>query len=264
MLGARQQLRHALELRLRGLGRLGAIALRGQQAEGRLIPRRVHHRRGHLELDGPRTPAPHLAEGQSGHLRDALPGQDRSAPLDAGSEGIELILTLEGGRRRRIDDAEPVLRGDRDEGHTFVSRRDDAREQVRRPGARVAEHGAHGAGGLVEALRHVRARRLVAHGHEADLVALQRRQQRIDLGAGQTEDEAHALEGQTASQDLSTALVGHLFTSSVGSLEPSYLEWVAAPTSKPRTGCGGSPQAPRGLGRDGSPAGVEGDGVAPR
>jgi hypothetical protein len=122
---------------------------------------------------------------------------------------VELVLSLEGGGRRGVDDAEPVLRGDRDERHAFVPRGDHTGDQVRRARARVAEHGRDLAGRLVEPLGHVRTGCLVAHRYEADVASLERGKQRVDLRARQPEHEPHALERQAARERLTAGDLGH-------------------------------------------------------
>ena len=208
-LGRCEELRNLLELGLGGLRRRGAVALGRNHADARLVARRVHHRLRHLELHGPGSPGPHLAKGDAHDLRDPLPGQDRRAPLHAGTEGIELILALEGGGRRGIDVSEAVLRGDGHQGNTLVTGGDDARDEVRRARAGVPQHRRHLPGRLVETLRHVGAGCLVPERDEADLVGLQRGQQRIHLRARQPEHEAHPLVRETACEELSTGDLGH-------------------------------------------------------
>jgi len=63
-----------------------------------------------------------------------------------------------------------MLRGDRDDGNALMLGGDDARDQVGRTGARVAEHRGHLARRLVEPFGHVHGRRLVAHRNEPDAV----------------------------------------------------------------------------------------------
>src|SRR5207249_6959910 len=62
---------------------------------------------------------------------------------------------------------------------------------------------------LVEALGHVRPGGLVADGDEPYGVLVERRQQRVDLGRRETEDEAHALVREAAGQQPSTVQLGH-------------------------------------------------------
>jgi hypothetical protein len=124
-------------------------------------------------------------------------------------EGLELVLALEGGRRRGIHDAESVLGGDGQHRHALVASGDHARQQVGRARARVAQHHGRRTGRLEDAFRHVRARRLVADRDEADALGLEGGEQRIDLGAGQAEDEANVLAGEAAREQLAAGDLGH-------------------------------------------------------
>jgi hypothetical protein len=94
-----EELRHLLKLGLGGLRRRGAVALGREHTDARLVARRVHHGRRNLELHGSGPSGPHFAEGDARDLRDPVPRQDGSAPLDRGTEGVELILALESGWR---------------------------------------------------------------------------------------------------------------------------------------------------------------------
>lgn len=98
---------------------------------------------------------------------------------------------------------------------TFLWKRREVqqRDEIRRAGTGIAEHGRHPAGRLVHAFRHVRAGRLVTHRHEADAAAFERSQQRVDLGTGQPEHEPHALGRQAPRQQLTTADLAHVDTS---------------------------------------------------
>jgi hypothetical protein len=208
-LGRCQKLGDLLELCLGGLRLCRTIGLGGQDGGGVLVVLLVHDRSRHLELDRPGTSRPHLAEGHACDLRHAVPGQNRPAPFDAGVERVELILALKGGGGRGIDDAQPVLRRERDERNALVTRRDHAGKQVCGARARISEHHPDLAGRLVEPLGHVTGRRLMPDRDEPDLVRLRGRQQRIDLRARNSEHEAHSLAREAPRQELSTGDIGH-------------------------------------------------------
>ena len=108
-----------------------------------------------------------------------------------------------------------MLRGDGDDRTTFVPRGDDARDEVCRAGPGVAEHGGDLAGRLVEPFGHVDSRRFVTHREEADVVAFEGGQHRVELRPGQAEHEAHAFIRKTAYEQLSTVDLSHGTTSSL-------------------------------------------------
>ncbi len=198
--GAGQEVDRLLELRLAREGQTGPVALRREQAECGRVADLVHHGRRQLQLHRSGPPGPHLAEREARHLGDPVVAEDRAAPLDGGRIHSELVLPLERGRRRRVDDAEAVLGRDRDEGHALVARGDHTGQEVGRARPRIPEHRGDLAGRLVEARRHVGRRRLVSHRHEPDPVRLERREERVDLRARQPEHEPDPLLRETARQ----------------------------------------------------------------
>jgi hypothetical protein len=102
-----------------------------------------------------------------------------------------------------------VLRADREHRHAFVARRQQAGDQVGGAGPRIAEHDCHLAAGLVPALGHVHRGRLVPDRDEADAMAIEVDQERVDLRARQPEDDFHAFVLQRASQQLATRRCRH-------------------------------------------------------
>ena len=125
-----------VELRGGGLRTGPAGGARRDHAHALLVVLLVEDRRRQLDVHRPGPAVPHLAEGEPQHLGDARPFEDRAAPLHGRAEELELVLSLEGRGRRRVDDAEPVLGGDHEHRHALVPGGDHPRQQVRRARAR--------------------------------------------------------------------------------------------------------------------------------
>ena len=207
--GAREQVGDLRDARVGRLRERSAVRRGRRHAHARLVAGRVEDRRRQLDVHRSRPARPHLAERDPHHVRDAIPREDRSAPLDDRPEHVELVLPLEGRRQRRVHDAEAVLRRDRHHRHALVPRGDHAADEIGRSRTGVADHDRHLARRLVEALGHVRAGGLVPEGHQADAVLVERREQWIDLGRGETEDEAHALVREAAREQRAAVHLGH-------------------------------------------------------
>ena len=205
----REQLRGRRELRLGRLRQRGATTLARKDRRGRGITGRIKHGTRNLEVNRAGAARPHLAERHADEFGNPGPLEHRTIPLDHRLDQIELVLALERRGRRRIHHARTVLRGDREHGDAFVPRRQQAGHEVRgaRPG--VAEHHRDLAGRLVETFGHVHGGCLVPDRHEADAVGIERSEQRVDLRAGQPEDEFHAFVGECACKQFATSEFAH-------------------------------------------------------
>ena len=168
-----QQIGRLHESRLARLCRTGPVALRREQPQVGLRSRFVHHRCRHLELNGAGPARPHFPEGDARDFGDAVVAEDRSTPFHGRREDAELVLPLKGRNRRRVDDAEAMLRRDRQQRHSLMARGDHAREEVGRARSRIAENRCDLARGLVETDCHVGSRRLVSHRYQADAFVIQ-------------------------------------------------------------------------------------------
>lgn len=160
-------------------------------------------------MNGPGPAVPHLPEGEPEHFGYPRPFEDRSAPFDSGLEGIELVLALEGGRRRGIAHSHPVLRSDRQHGNAFVQRGEDAGQQIGRTRAGVADHTGSLSGRLVEALGHVDAGRFMPYRDQPDPVLLKLGKEGIDLGRRQAEDMLDSFAGQASCEEFAAGDLGH-------------------------------------------------------
>ena len=102
-----------------------------------------------------------------------------------------------------------MLRGEDDDGNTFVARGDHAGEEICGAGTGIAEHDRDLAAGLIESLGHVNGGGLVANRNESDAVVVELGQYRIDFRAGESEHELDALGDQTFQEQLGTSDFAH-------------------------------------------------------
>src|SRR5208337_2303189 len=186
-----------------------AVFQRLQHPDFCVVTGRVHHGRRYLDLYRARTPGPHLTKGDAHYFGDSIPRENRTAPLHHRLEDFELVLALEGRRRRGIDDPEAMLRSDDDDGHALVPRSDHPGQKIRGAGPGIAKHGGHLPCSLVQPFRHVDGGSLVTNRHEPHFVLLELGEQRIDLGTRDPKDEAHTLGDETSQQQLSSGDFAH-------------------------------------------------------
>ena len=202
VLGAREKAGHRFDLRRARLRSRRSITLGRKHRRARRLADGVHHGGGDLQLNGTRPARPHLPEGHAHHIGNARPGKDRRAPFYGRTKHVELILALECAGRRRVDDFQAVLCGDRDQRHPLVARIDHARQEVGGAGAWIGDRRRDLAGCLVQPFGHVDGGGLVTHGDEPNAVGLQGGEERIHLRRRQPEHKAHAFVRQASGEQF--------------------------------------------------------------
>ena len=191
-LRTQQRFRRAVDI---GRGCRGGRRVRADRRQGH-VNFFLHRVPGHVDGDGPRTPASKLSEGlvddagRVGDLHDGL------TPLRRARDGVELVVELVEHAELLADLVARDLSRDHQDPRRGRVRGVQSGRRVQQTGSGHGHRDADAAAGARVSIGHVGRRAFVAHGDESDRLVAKRGDDAVELNAGKPERHLHALAGQ--------------------------------------------------------------------